>query len=185
MENSYPPFDVIFESLELNDEGVFWKRRPLSHFNCKRGCSVFNGRYAGTKAGTLLSPLNQYRIIWITYRGFKYQILEHIVVWLLHNGVYPKLNVDHLDGDGLNNKIENLVEKTVSENMHNKHMYSNNKSGYVGVIWYERYSKWRAYGTHAGVKKTIGYYEELEKAILARQNWEEGKNFTERHGRRL
>lgn len=183
MGNLYPSIEILNEAFELRGREVFWKERPSSHFKTSRGRSVFNSSYSGLRAGTLLAPLNQYRILWLTHLDKKYQILEHVVVWALSKGEYPNCDLDHEDGNGLNNNIRNLIEKSKSENMHNKKMYKNNKSGHVGVTWYKRYGKWCASGRHDGKRKTIGYYEELSDAIAARKEWEEGKGFTERHGK--
>ena len=43
----------------------------------------------------------------------------HWVVWAWHNGCFPTMQLDHLDLDPTNNKIENLREVTQSENMLN------------------------------------------------------------------
>jgi hypothetical protein len=43
----------------------------------------------------------------------------HHVVWFLHHGYWPKM-LDHLDGDRLNNKIENLRECSTAENSRNR-----------------------------------------------------------------
>lgn len=182
MASSYPPIEILKECLQDTEDGVQWLHRPVSHFSAVRGYKTFNGQRAGKRVGTLLGPLNKYRIISITVRDVKYQILEHIAVWALHNGLYPDVQIDHEDGDGLNNKISNLRLATHTENMHNKGRYRNNSSGHVGVHWYARYSKWCASGRHNDKRKTIGYFDNIEDAIAARKAWEVDKDFSHRHG---
>ncbi len=183
MANLYPPFEVLQEAIALRGGELYWKQRPPSHFKTVRGVSVFNSRYSGSAAGTLLGPKNLYKIVWITYQGVKYQILAHIVVWALFYGEYPDSMIDHEDGDGLNNDPSNLKLATQTQNMHNKRIYRNNKSGHVGVKQHPDGVKWVAFGTHEGDKKTIGSFVKLEDAISARKEWEAGKGFSKRHGK--
>lgn len=68
---------------------------------------------AGDKAGSLHN--NGY---WkIGFAGKKY--LAHRLAWAMFYGSWPKLGVDHKDGDKLNNKIENLRLATKSQNRAN------------------------------------------------------------------
>jgi hypothetical protein len=75
--------------------------------------------------------------------------------------------IDHIDGDGLNNKRENLRTCTLAQNLMNRKKSSNNKSGFKGVSWYSRYSKYRAYIQIGRVSKTLGYFDAPEEAARA------------------
>lgn len=56
------------------------------------------------------------------------------VVWEMVNGPIPEgYIIDHLDGNPLNNKIENLACKTRGENMQNRKIDSRNNTGFPGV----------------------------------------------------
>ena len=44
----------------------------------------------------------------------------HRVVWAMFNGEWPTADIDHIDGNPLNNKIENLRHATKSGNAHNR-----------------------------------------------------------------
>ena len=58
----------------------------------------------------------------------------HRIIWELFNGPIPEgMVIDHVNGDSLDNKIENLECKTREENMQNKKGCSNNTSGKTGV----------------------------------------------------
>ena len=161
---------------------LIWLNRPQSHFDTEHGWKCFQ-RYVGTRAGTVLDSDGLYRCVTVSYKGIRYTMLEHVIIWAIYNGRYPDGTVDHSDGDGLNNDPSNLTETSHSGNMHNKSMYKNNKSGHVGVTWYKRYEKWLASGRHEGKSKTIGYFDNLQDAIDARKEWEIGKGFSDRHGK--
>lgn len=72
-------------------------------------------------------------------------------------------NVDHKDGDGLNNTRENIRVCSHSQNLMNRGKTANNKSGFKGVSPYKRYGKYRA-----SIKsQTIGYFNTAEEAAHA------------------
>lgn len=80
--------------------------------------------------------------------------------------------VDHIDGDGLNNQRKNLRLVTISENAMNKGQYSNNKSGYKGVCWNKREKKWSATAKLPNKKqKNLGDFKNIEDAIKARKDF--------------
>ena len=71
----------------------------------------------------------------LTVNGREYNFYSHHVVWAWHNGHFPTMQLDHIDLDPTNNKIENLREVTPSENMRNM-VYPwkpNAKTGLPGV----------------------------------------------------
>jgi len=58
---------------------------------------------------------------------------------------FPKKDIDHRNGNGLDNRRKNLRKiATSSQNKMNCGMYSNNTSGYKGVHYYYTHKKWGA-----------------------------------------
>ena len=55
-----------------------------------------------------------------------------------------KGDVDHIDGNGLNNQHSNLRIATRSQNLANRGSQENNTSGYKGVCWNKKLQKWIA-----------------------------------------
>lgn len=53
------------------------------------------------------------------------------------------LEVDHRDGNKLNNQSSNLRVCTQSENQHNRTKYANNKTGFKGVYWHKKSNKFQ------------------------------------------
>lgn len=78
----------------------------------------------------------------------------------------PGLEVDHIDGNTLNNSRSNLRVCTHAENAKNIKRKKNNSSGYTGVSWCKNYGKWEAY-IWLGKKVGLGYFDNPRDAALA------------------
>ncbi len=76
-------------------------------------------------------------------------------------------DVDHINGDGLDNRKQNLRVCTRSENAMNQRLSSANTSGYKGVVWYKRSQKWRVQVNVKNKKTHVGYFNEIGKAVKA------------------
>ncbi len=74
---------------------------------------------------------------------------------------------DHINGDTLDNRRENLRLATASQNAMNRRPRSDNKSGVRGVCWDKRYQKWEAYVKVDGKQKKIGRFVSIEQAAEA------------------
>ena len=88
------------------------------------------GCVAGREAGTVKSD-GRYRTVFVLGK----RLYVHRIVWEMHHGKIPNdMCIDHIDGNGLNNNIDNLRITTRSGNQRNKKLQSNNKTGIPGVI---------------------------------------------------
>lgn len=67
----------------------------------------------------------------------------------------------------------NLRSVTQRENVQNRKMNANNRSGYRGVWFNPKTGHYQAYGKIAGRKVTVGYYPTAELANLAVTAWRE------------
>ena len=90
-------------------------------------------------------------------------LLLHRVIFLFHHGYLPDF-IDHIDGNCLNNKIENLRPATKAENCRNRSISSTNTSGFKGVSWCKVRNKWNAYCTVNYKKHNLGYYKDIHEA---------------------
>ena len=78
------------------------------------------------------------------------------------------LDIDHINGNKLDNRIKNLRITTRSQNLQNQRIDRHHtKSGIRGVAWFSRDSKWRAYVNKDGKQHHLGYFESLEDAAQA------------------
>lgn len=75
--------------------------------------------------------------------------------------------VDHINGDGLDNRRINLRICTVQQNACNRTSNRDSTSKYLGVSWYKALSKWQSVINPDGKIKHLGYFNtELEAAII-------------------
>jgi hypothetical protein len=75
------------------------------------------------------------------------------------------MQVDHKNGDPLDNRRENLRLATQADNQHNRAKFKTNKSGYKGVDFHCK--KWRAQIKVDNVKIYLGTFETAEEAACA------------------
>jgi hypothetical protein len=71
------------------------------------------GQYAGKMQ---MCTSNGYVVTYVFGKNVK----AHKVIWAMHKGEWPNSVVDHIDGDGLNNRIENLRLASMSGNAQNR-----------------------------------------------------------------
>lgn len=74
------------------------------------------------------------------------------------------LEVDHRDGDGLNNRRKNLRVATRTQNIRNQRLRSDNTSGIKGVHWFKASRKWRACICLNGKNRHLGSFDSREEA---------------------
>ncbi len=72
--------------------------------------------------------------------------------------------IDHIDGNGLNNQKLNLRIATASQNQINRGKQKNNTSGFKGVFGRKDKNKWRAQIKFHGKTKHLGYADDKIEA---------------------
>jgi HNH endonuclease/AP2 domain len=117
--------------------------RRLFAYDPNTGTITRRVSIANTKVGAIagcFDPLH--RRLRVQFNGKHWSI--HRLAWFIHYGVIPSLHIDHINGDRLDNRLENLRLATDLQNMHNCPKTSRNKSGYKGVHWDKWRNSWRA-----------------------------------------
>lgn len=133
----------------------------------------------GDEAGwVMVSGGKSYRSVSVGKRKY----LTHRVIWLILTGQFPSGDIDHEDGNGLNNLATNLKAVPHSKNQMNQRKPSNNKSGHIGVHWCRTTETWVSQLRLGG--KTVFWkkFDTLAEAISARKAAEVSHGFHPNHG---
>ena len=78
-------------------------------------------------------------------------------------------DVDHVNGDGLDNRRENLRVVPHQKNCCARHrLHKQNKTGVAGVFYEEKIDSWRAYIDNNG-RRYLGRFKTKEEAVNARK----------------
>lgn len=155
--NELPSAEYIRDCLEYDPEtGVLrWKHRSTHG-------PQWNAKYVGREAGSVYES-NGYLAVTVDYRRY----LAHRIAWVITHGEWPDKEIDHKDGNKLNNAIGNLRMSGQSKNCANQGIRSTNTSGFKGVTFDKRRNAWRAQ-----IKKNyrtiiIGRFKDPVRAALA------------------
>lgn len=109
------------------------------------------------------------RASWHLNNGYAAAVIDGGTVYL-HQLVLPAppgYEVDHRDGNKLNNRRSNLRLVTRSQQMMNTRLRTDNKSGFRGVSWDEQTKKWRARLVFEGKTHNLGRFDtEMEAASV-------------------
>lgn len=108
----------------------------------------------------------------------------HRLAWLHHHGSFPSMDIDHINGDRTDNRIENLRAVSRQQNHQNRGITSLNRSGFVGVFWNTARGKWTARIKVSGKNIHIGDFDDIGQAAHARLIAEKEKGFHSNHGNR-
>jgi hypothetical protein len=98
------------------------------------------------------------------YRGINVageRWLEHRLAWLWVHGVWPT-EIDHINQDGLDNRLANLREVSRQTNSQNQRFGRN--GGLIGTSFYKRTGRWRADIRVDGKRISLGYFDTAEEA---------------------
>jgi hypothetical protein len=134
------------ELFEYRNGVLYWKE--------DRGSQKCKGKPAGGKTNGYLK---------LRVRELGGSMFVHRVIFALHQGYFPQ-EVDHINGDKLDNRIENLREVSRAQNRMNVRKMRSNKSGCKNV--YPHKDKW---GVKIAINKRsvyLGLYDDIELADL-------------------
>lgn len=129
----------------------------ILRWRVRRGRSAKPGDVAGCVAP------NGYRHIRIDGRLFQSARL----VWLVVYGEDPRQQIDHINLDRLDDRLDNLRLATNSENQANQPRGRNNRSGFKGVSWFKPSKRWRAVIRANNRQIYIGLFDDPAEAHRA------------------
>lgn len=124
-----------------------------------------------------------YRVIYITTRGKYRQFRAHRLAWLIYYGSWPDGEIDHINHDKTDNRIENLRCVPLAINQQNRGKSSRNTSGYTGVHYCTRKRGWIAQYSLSSKKIQVGKFDSAEEANDAVIKARAEAGFHRNHGR--
>jgi hypothetical protein len=126
------PHPLLLQSITKN-----YSYDPLTGHVSKDGKIVGRGR-----ANYILISVNTEDPI---YLNMQCSLPAHRVAWYLTYVDWPEQEIDHIDGDGKNNKLANLRLATLSQNGYNRRKTTRKcSSQYKGVYYSIKTKKWLA-----------------------------------------
>ena len=138
-------YELLHDLFEYRDGELYWKNHKAPRIRANR------------LAGTINS--NGYRVV--RFLDNVYRI--HRLIYFMFHKKFPKL-VDHINGNKLDNRIENLREATRSENLLNQKRRKNNQSGIKNVSFHTKSQKWRIQFRVNKKNYSYGSFDSLEEA---------------------
>lgn len=148
--------EQIAQELRIDEEGKIWWKRQ----------GVKNNRRMNKPVGSL----GTHGYLELMVNNMEHHT-AHTIAFVLYHNRFPNPGkvIDHINGNKLDNRKENLREVSNAENMRNrKGLHPHNKSGTTGVYWLPNLSKWVVKLRFNGKNIHGGYYTNLDDAIAAR-----------------
>lgn len=157
----------------LKVKDFFWSYSGITGYACA---------YSRLEDGRITPPIGNSRIAKLRRPKVGKKFLKETPFYsanskkkmtLMHRLItnFPKgMEVDHINGNKLDNRRSNLRVCTRSENAKNRRLSKSNKSGYHGVHYAtteKRRKRWAASIRVNGKKKYIGRFFTLAEAVMA------------------
>ena len=156
--NLLPTVNILqntFEICKTSPSNLIWKK-PSS-------LKLKPGDFAGTK------NTSGYWAVGLTNESKKLTVyMVHRIIYYMHYKTnIDSMFIDHIDGNRLNNAIDNLRIATNQQNACNKQKQKTCTSQYKGVSWDNKSKKWKAQICIDYKKHGLGFYEIEKDAAIA------------------
>ncbi len=167
-----PTQEELRALLDYNpDSGLlFWKEKDITQFkSTPRGVAQYkrwNTCFVGREAFCIINGAGRKRGT-INYKTY----FTHRIIWKLVHNEEP-VQIDHINGNPLDNRICNLRAATPLTNGHNIRISKRNKSGTLGVHWVKNDKRWVAKISIRHKNICLGLFKNKEDAISARKKAE-------------
>ncbi|ABK00200.1 HNH endonuclease [Xanthomonas phage Xop411] len=154
-------------NMSENNELTFEDADKLLAYEPETGVLTWKVPRNGTKGvGSVAGHIHSRGYIHVKVHGKLYK--AHRLAWLISTGAWPSKQLDHINGQRDDNRIENLRECTKAENQQNQGKRSDNTSGIQGVCWHKQTGKWYARIWVNGKQINLGLFNSIDEAAQAR-----------------
>ncbi len=149
--------DEVKHYFNYKDGVLYWKNKTTKYSHVK----------IGDPAGYFTHGYSRITINGLTYAA-------HRLIYIYFNGEIPaEKEIDHIDNNPSNNKIENLRLCSTKQNMFNYKKPKTNTSGIKGVSWHKRDKVWNCVCSINNKSKYIGSYDNINDAKIAIEKFRE------------
>jgi hypothetical protein len=123
-----------------------------------------SSQYRPDRVGCKAGSLNQvHQRIYIAVGGKQY--FAHRLAWLYMTGAWPADEIDHINGNGLDNSFANLRECDSSQNKANTRLNKRSRTGLKGVVPHGQ--RFRAFIQFRGERQYLGVFDTPQEANAA------------------
>lgn len=144
------------------------KLRNVLAYDPATGVFTWRNNIGNVKKDAVAGCVNRKGYRYIGIDGVLYR--ANRLAWAYVNGSLPKGQIDHIDGDRLNNSISNLRDVSAETNQRNrKSGNKNSTSSLLGVSYHKQSGKWRAQ-ISITTTKHLGLFDTEQDAYLAYLN---------------
>ena len=145
--------------------------KKLFYYDAESGMLLWRyGNKRNVKPWQEAKALNGNGYVCVKIQGKDYP--AHRIIWLYVHGAFPKEFIDHKNRIRNDNRLCNLRDVSRSDNNQNISLPSHNKSGHMGVSWIKNRNCWTVTVAVNKKNKWLGYYKNLDDAIVARKEGE-------------
>lgn len=132
--------------------------RAAIDYNQSTGAFVWRVSTSNVKAGTVAGCVNAKGYQYIGIGGKLYR--ANRLAWFYVHGTWPNGQIDHINGNRLDNRIENLRDVDGYTNQRNRHNGNKGSSSKLcGVSFHKGTGKWRAQLSINKTTKHLGLFD--------------------------
>lgn len=179
-----PSVEILNDFLRYDKESgiLYWKHRPRKYFDSDRKYSYWNKRFQNKQANHIHFKKEKN---YLTYRLriFDKIYMAHRIIYKIIYGEEPE-TIDHINGNSLDNKIENLRSVTQLDNTRNMRKTKYGDSGVYGVHTNPK-SKKNPYRSSMmeNNKRVYKYFSSKDEAFEWKKQMNIKNGYHENHGR--
>lgn len=138
--------EYLNELFEYRDGELYWKFRKSPSVKINKPLGY-------------VSKYDRYSKVTIDRKSYKL----HRIIFLFHKGYLPDY-IDHINGNTLDNRIENLRETTYFGNTQNAKIRKDSSSSVKGVYFHKITKKWSASCQSNKKRYYLGLFDTIEEA---------------------